>query len=814
MNWLTKILLSLAAPGEKIPDGAAPPLDQALGSEGIGWGWAFFLFVALTLVTIWSYRRFASSLSSGWRVVLTALRAFLFALIVLLLVKPVLHLTVDESVRHPFVVLLDQSKSMGIEDRREAQLDLARAAIARGAIAATDAGKATFSPAQSDSVRRLSRAQILEALAANDRMNLWGRLAGRSNVEILGFGRDAKKLAEFNDGTSRTDRVNFFKRLKYAENVTALGDSLRQVLDARRGQPLAGILVVSDGANNTGLPPASAAAVAKQDGVPLFLYGVGITSPQYLMVGSVSGPATTNVKERVTFTARIKTHSMAGRRVEVQLKADGKVVDTQMLEIRTDGEQEIALGYKPAVTGEVEIEAGIPLPPAEAALVRGGNVAKTKVLVVNEKIKILLVQQEPNWDFRYLFSLVQRDRRLDIKYVLVKGDKGVAEADGAQSFLQEIPYGKSELYKYDVIVLADVAPESLGTPRMELLREWVDKNGGGIVLVAGEKHLPALYAGTPLAPLFPVEPQQTKFSSTYDAPVTLALTPAGEHSPLMTLSDLPEENRALWKKFPGVTWTAWVGAPRPGVQVLLADPTSGRSMAQGVGMPVITTQSYGRGQVLFIGTNQTYRWRHKTGEKYFARLWNQFFQVLSNQKMLGDALTRLKTERLRYTTGERVRINGHLFKNGFEPLTDAEVPGIVTVKTRDGKIQTAEGRMQSNPERPGEYSVELTAVVPGRYAFHTVRDTAVVLAFDVEESQVELVDIAMNEPLLREMAEASGGIFLREEDLANLPELVASRSLGNTTFKTIPLNFAPWLLGVLLLLAALEWFFRRKLELK
>ena len=88
------------------------------------------------------------------------------------------------------------------------------------------------------------------------------------------------------------------------------------------------------------------------------------------------------------------------------------------------------------------------------------------------------------------------------------------------------------------------------------------------------------------------------------------------------------------------------------------------------------------------------------------------------------------------------------------------------------------------------------------------------LKWQVDQPHVEMSDIAMNEKLLRAMASAAGGHFLREEDLNSLPDLMMSQTAGTVTFKKIPLAFAPILLALIILIGCAEWLWRRKLELK
>jgi uncharacterized membrane protein len=814
---MLNLLLHLVAPGYKLPPGTT---QFSISPEGLSWGWAFFALVTFVVAVTWSYRIYAPGISRSSRIGLIILRSVLLALLLLLLVRPVLLITIVDSVRRPLLVLLDLTQSMGLADQRTNPDDLTRAGIAKGLLDPAGGLKQSLDAANADSLKQLSRQQLLEALAANPRMNLWPRLYANADATFFGFSRKLiamGQLAPRDGGKLATDdSAVFFHGVHYNGNLTALGDGLRSLLDQERGQSVSGVFVITDGANNTGSSPIEAAAMAKQDGVPLFIYGVGVTTPQDIIVTELDAPQVSNVKERLEVTVHIRAQSMLGKRATVQLKANGKVVDEQPVEFRADGDQELTLGYTPDAVGEADLEATIPPLPEEA--VKDNNTATTKVRIVDAKLKVLLVEEEPRWDYQYLLTMLQRDRRITLKVVLIKGDADLTE-DKDSPFLDKLPEDKDTLYANDVIIIGDVDPNDLGDTRMKLLNDWVNKMGGGMVFLAGPMFDPNAFQRTPLEALLPVE-TLTKTSERYETPVQLKLTPAGETSPMLTLSENPQENAAIWEAFPGVRWTAWVGKARPGAQVLLTDPTPDRATASGP-MPVMAMQSYGLGQSLYIGFDETYRWRSGKGEKYYTHIWGQMLQTLSAQRGVGtSALTQLKTDRPSYLTGDKVRISGRIFKAGFEPLTDPEVPGTITWKAKTAPGKTAPGQqttdlsLEAVPDRPGEYQGEMTAATAGSYSFSVVRDPSVILKFEVADSKVELSDVAMNEKLLREMATASGGQFLREEDLNGLPELIASKSTGSVTFKKIPLVYTPYLLGLIILIACAEWLWRRKLELK
>jgi len=440
------------------------------------------------------------------------------------------------------------------------------------------------------------------------------------------------------------------------------------------------------------------------------------------------------------------------------------------------------------------------------------------VRIVDDKINVLYVETEPTWDFRYIVDTLQRDRRIKLKVVLIKGDSDLSE-DPDSIYLARIPDDRQTLFGNDLVIIGDVDPNQLGADRMNLLNEWVSKMGGGLLFKAGPKFNPNAYHDTPLEPMLPVE-SEGKTAEEYSDPVQLKLTPAGETSPLLTVSDDPQENIAIWNGFPGVRWTAWADQARPGAQVLLVDPTSSRANSEGP-EPVMAVENYGLGQTFYIGTDETYRWRSKIGEKYFTRIYGQIIQALTAQHMEGASqLVQLKTDRASYLTGDKVKISGRIFQTGFTPVTDAEVPGTLTITPtpKPGQppppAQTQDVRLEAIPDQPGQYKAEITAQVAGSYSYSVTRAPTVAAKFDVAEPRIEMADIAMNERLLKSMASTSGGTFLREEDLDKLPQMVVDKSAKNVSFKKIPLAFAPALLGLIILIACIEWLWRRKLELK
>ncbi|HEY5791885.1 MAG TPA: vWA domain-containing protein, partial [Chthoniobacterales bacterium] len=607
-DWIFRIFSS----GEKLPEGSQ---EWSWGAEGIPLGWAFFLFLVLAAACAWAYRRFAPGAPPRWRRLLAALRIAVIAIFLILLVKPALNLTLHEPVRQALLVLVDASESMQIQDRRTAPEDLKRAGLATGALdPRLGLNQDAPAGAAAASLNGMSRQQLLNNLAANEKLNLWPRLFEKSDLSFFRFGRDAMSagpLAPEDSGSTLTtaEAARFFKALQFKEPATAIGEATRQVLGESRSQNAGAILLITDGANNSGLPPAEAARMARERDMPLFIYGIGVTESADLHLRDLEAPKLAFAKERVEVKAKLRSQGVTDRSVTATLKANGTEVASQKVEINENGDHEITFQFVPEEPGELTLEASTPVLGEE--ITQENNTASTKIRIVNDKVHVLYIDQEPRWDFRYLLAFLQRDRRLEVQAVLIDGEPGLNQLKDSP-FLPGLPEDREGFFKNEILILGDVDPKDLGETRMQIIREWVEQASGGIIFLAGPKFDPSAYAGTPLEPLLPVVPDTTRSAAQRaeraPEPQSLKLTAAGETSPYLRLNEDPAENQKLWASFPGVRWTAPVERAKPGAQVLLEDPRPDRAGRDGL-RPVMAIQGYGSGESVFIGTDETYRWR-------------------------------------------------------------------------------------------------------------------------------------------------------------------------------------------------------------
>lgn len=807
MDWLRTFFF----PGSAQSGGTS----TTLAFEGLDPGWALLSWIALALLLWWLHSRLIATTSRGKRTLIVTLRLLFAAALLFAATQPVLVTTLVEKVRQKLIVLVDASASMDLADARSSTDDRARALIASGKLAPT-AGLSQTVPSD---VARPTRRDILKSLASNSKLDLWPKLDERAELVFYTFGNDATEAppaAPDADGVAVAKA--FFENLPANEQTTALGESLRQVVDRHRGEPLAGVFIITDGASNRGLAPAEAAAGARSEGVPLFVYGVGVTEPRDVAVTSADAPRIAFLKERVNIRVRLTANGYEGSPLIVTLRdpaTKNAVLAETTVTLPLRGAIDTELSFIPEKHGEHTLE--VAATPLEGEASTDNNVTTVRIRVIDDRLRVFMIEQEPRWDWRYLLDFLQDDRRLALQCVLLDGDPSLLKLPNTP-FIEKLPDDRAALYDSDIILLGDVDPARLGRERMQLIRDWVDQAGGGLVFLAGPNHNPRSYAGTPLEPLLPVVPLSgpaDQFAARHAEPVKLALTPAGARSPLLRLFENERENTAAWKQFAGVRWTAKVARARPGAEVLLVDPSSNRATPSGPG-PVLARQRFGRGEVMYFGFNETYRWRSEVGGKHYSQIWSQIFQALSLERLSGASKqVQLRVDRPEYQLGEQVVISGRLYQSDFKPLIADVIPATASF-TPAGSSQPVQTEvlLRPVPEEAGGYRAEFSPAVPGHYSFFTLLDPEAVVEFDVVEPRLEQSDAAMNLALLEATASAGGGRLFREENLFELPQQLEEKGGSVTSLKRLELAYSPILLALLILFACAEWLVRRLNRLK
>jgi len=207
-----------------------------------------------------------------------------------------------------------------------------------------------------------------------------------------------------------------------------------------------------------------------------------------------------------------------------------------------------------------------------------------------------------------------------------------------------------------------------------------------LAVIAGKKNDPWTYRRTPIEKMLPVELEAGGAitgigpggEEINDKPIRLELTAVGKRAPMLRLAADDAASERLWAKLPPIFWVAPVSRAKPAAEVLLVDPSPTRSTRYGK-MPVVAAQQYGMGQVMWVGTDNTWRWRKNKGDEQYVTLWGQVIQRLALPHLLGASKrTQLTLDKKEYVTNEKVNLYARLYTESYTPITQDKVKAYIT----------------------------------------------------------------------------------------------------------------------------------------
>jgi hypothetical protein len=754
---------------------------------------AALALLALVYLTLMAYRPAVQAVSPLSRAALISLRLLAGLLLLVLIARPAWDWVVVEFRRPLLVVLLDQSESM--------------------ALAAADqlpAGQ--------------SRADLANAVFQRTRAALT-KLSDTYDVRLYGFGATHTTTTEWH--------------IRPEAPVTSLAAALRDapLLRSADGAASAGVVLISDGADNVDGPRAvrNAAREMAQRAIPLWAVGVGPPPGQTPMVEltPLVLPRQLGIRDRLRVPVSARVQGCAGTFVTLQLLWGTEPTTEQRRRIDRDTQQ-LRHEYElvPPGPGVQRLTARVTL-----AETLGGQSFETFALVDvrDQGIRILHLEDAPRSEAAFIARALRSDPRLEVVADFFFNAPGHAPQPVAWS-------------DYDVIILGRLR-KPLPADTLQDLARAVTQHGTGLLLAGGRGLLNDVnHDGGPLATLSPAQLVLDQFG--LDGPLPFQLTDSGARHPILqpSVPDHPApttqsaaDTTDAWSNLPPLSGAAVLGATKPIASVLAV--TSGDR-------PLLVAHEVGRGRCVAAAWETTWPWAlySEQGRELHHRLWRQTALWLANRRPHAWVLT----DRPEYPLAaleqgrRRVRIRAGL--SGLDLLSQPE-----TLATADARLELIiDGtrhpvRLEQRGDEwlaelpaPGD---ELTNLPAGRYTLEfTVRglqsdasspsaETAPAppradhvlsagTAFDVRAVQLETTPPTADLATLRSAAEETASAGGSYHDLAALPQLLDRllatdrRTEIRRTMRYSTVSNEPWVLLVALTaVLALEWSIRKRLGL-
>src|SRR5208337_2756720 len=724
----------------------------------------FAAVAALALLIRYRMRSAVPQLQ-GWRSwVLWGMQSALVALILFLLWQPALVVAELNSQQNIIAVIVDDSRSMSIADTNGSTREAA-------AIAALQSG-------------------VLAGLQK------------RFQTRVFRLGNQL----------TPADDVS---RISPTEPATHISDGLKQLATETADLPVGAILLLSDGGENaasitgSGIS-ADALQSLRNRRLPVHTVGLGKEQLAHdVEVEDVSLAASAAANARIAATVTLTQRGYAGQKAKLTVRDGDKALTEREITLSPDGQiQAEPLLFPVGSAGAKSLTFSVEVLPGEENL--ANNAVTRPILVSDTKRRILYVEGEPRWEYKFIRRAEEEDPTVQLVSMLRTSENKIYRQgiSNPSELADGFPVRPEDLFAYSGIIIGSVDANYFTPLQQELLREYVDRRGGGILFLGGRFSLSdGSWAASNLNALLPTFLPAGNHNFHRNA-ATVGLTPEGVDSPITRLLDDPGKNAERWKRLTYLADYEDPGSPKPGA-VVLADMNAGRRK-----LPLLITQNYGHGRTAILATGGTWRWQmsEALGDPSHNLFWQQLLRWLINESP-GPVVASMP-ERLLLDDGH-VQLTAQVRDRQFQTAANAHVTAhIVGPQGVDTLIDLA-----PSADTPGQYQTEWTAEKSGAYLAEVIAESSGnqpqelgrdVVTFQRSDGVAENFHTEQNRQLLEQLSSDTGGRYWRPSQLNDLPRDISYSEAGISVHNTKELWDMPIVFLLLLGLPIGEWLLRRK----
>jgi len=749
---------------------------------------AVLAIAAAAVGAVYFYRRAPVALRRPTRVALSTLRGLVLGLLVLILFHPVLRIPRHHTRDSFLAVLMDDSRSMRIEDEE---------------------GRGSGVEGRGEERQRISRlARAKELLGTPEDEQLWRRLAAICPVQTFSFSSSVKPIDSVAGVRGSGERTDLYS-------------ALHQVDTELRGVPLVGIVLLTDGAVNAGGAPRDMAEELGVKKRPVYCIGFGDPKPpRDYEVLHVRAPRQVRNNTSVDIFANLRISGF-DEPFDIVLRQGKEVLQTLEAVVPEAGRQihRVRLAFRPEKKGTFTYT--VEVPPHDQEVICDNNRRDFIVQVIDDRLPVLYLEGSPRTEYRFLRRALLRDKDFRIASILrLDGPKkfilqGAEDEDG---LADGYPKSLEHLGRFQAVILGDINADFLTPQQLTITEEFVRRRGGGFLMLGGVNSFNlGKYHGTPIADMLPVilPPASVGYNQ---VEFNIRLTRTGETHPVMQQSSNVVLNRDVWSRAPTLVGHNPIPTTKPLAQVL--------AIEQKTGAPILSVQNYGAGKTAAFVTGGSWHWRMAVPleNELHEKFWKQLIRWLA---VGAKPMLKLELDKDIYALEEPATIRAIVLDPKFQPINDAQVEVQITdpfgQKLKDPAGKEKPMRVSWTLSEPGVYQAQYEPPDAGDYtvtATATVKDQPQLTAtttFAVGETLDEYADAGQKADLLKEVAAASGGRYFAPDEARELPELIEQRvgekKQKETLYDHHDIWDTPLWFGVMVVALSAEWILRRRATL-
>ncbi len=610
------------------------------------------------------------------------------------------------------------------------------------------------------------------------------------------------RLFEFSDDARPVARSVL--DLAPAGQTTRFHKSVGTLLSApAKDEAVNAVILLTDGHDFELVNPVKTGTLARNRRAPIYAVALGKQGKVRDVAVRITGfEPYSYVKQKARINATLRLVGCELEDLTVQLLREGQVVQAKALNAQQLQELPVEFEVTEPATGQYEYE--VRVPPLEDEADTANNSAITCLNVIDQQIRVLLLEGDPYWDTTFLQRSLMRNDKFDVDALIRYGAKRVRalrKTPGGGEL--RAPQTLDQFAAYDVIILGravdsllDLAPSNGPGPsgQLALLDQYVKERGGTVIFSRGRAFTNA--AASELEPVLWGDKARDR--------VHLDVTAEGRAlSPFRVLNDGAGGLEALPDLLEGKT-------PRE-TKPLASTFAVATGREDATAEAAVIHRRYGRGQVVSLGVAGLWRWalasKVEGANSPFDRFWDQMvLWLLAGRDFSPSRQFSFRPNSANILLGEKVYF--HLVLRQPDPKlmsvpVTIHLGGAEAGRVNLAPVAASTGRLAAEflPERPGRYRA--TVLLPDGT---TQESRFIVFTENLEETEV-----ATDTLYLRRLCESSGGRLIAAGDFARLlTELGSAKS--EQTPKTIvrPMWNAAWVFYLAGLLLGVDWFLRRR----
>jgi uncharacterized membrane protein len=731
--------------------------------------------LALIILLVWVlYRKTTASVSGRIRMFLFLFKSTALVILFICLLQPMLTTSKLIPQKRTIAVLVDNSRSMTIRDTGEKQ--------SRG--------------------ERASRL-IFDKNGLRDRLG--------ENFRLRFYRVD-----------SSTHPISGPQDLSFKGSVTSLAQGLKYAGEALKGLPLSGLVLVTDGGDNSNADPLGEARILKSLGMPVFTVGVGSRSvPKDRAITRVTTARTVMEGAIVEVNVTVKNQGYENRDMELILQEGDRIIAAKKVRPENRGTTR-RYTFEVAPEGEGLQVYTVRIPEEKDEIITENNRRSFLLNHIDKRMDILYIEGHPRNEYKFIQRAIGKDKVLRLPTYLQTGPQKFLRQgiESPEELASGYPRKKEDLYRYEAIILGDISGNFFTADQMAMTREFVSERGGGFLMLGGSSAFDEGFIGSPIADVLPVTllresrlpPRLRGSPSKGEHPAgqkfKLHLTSEGRQSKMLHLGLGGEMNLNFWDKMPQLQGVNVTGRVKPGATILAVHPTlKHRNMP----VPVMAYQRYGRGRTMVITTASTWRWQMLMphDDMSHERFWRQVLRWLA---AASPDMVELTLDRDSYGPGDEVKVRVRASDETYAPINRKAV--WLKKTNPEGTIQDIQ--LDWSIEEDGIYTGAFNVRNKGVYKLEVSLTSAsgespeASIAFLVSESDQEYHNAGMDAVLLNAIAEASGGKYYSHKNAARLADDLQRGQQADSAAVEKEIWDIPLVLFILFALFSLEWMIRRR----